>query len=483
MVWIFVAYLALTLGLGMARALKTKTQADFVLGGKKIPGWMLALSERATGESAWLLLGFSGMVYAHGLSAIWIGVGCLAGIVTSWVVLAARFRREGERYGAMTMPEYLATKFPEQGVLIRSLSTLIIVFFFVFYVGAQFVGAGKTVHETFGIRPWVGQLAAVVVILAYASVGGFVSVVAVDVLQSILMILTLVVTPIVLMVQVATSDVSLGAALHAAGPGMSSLTGGASGFAAGVLIFNNLAWFFGYLGGQPQLNARFMGMKDDRNVRIGRNIAVGWTLLAYVGVVFIGLGALALYGPKAVSDSEAILPFVLMKLFPWWLAGILLAGAVAAMVSTAQSMLLVAGSSISQDFYQGIIAKGKAADRKLLWISRVATLVVGLAGFGLALGTSDLVYAIVGYAWAGIGCSFAPAILLSFYWKRFGGLGVVTALLVGLAVTVVWIATGLEKTITARAVTFLVAMGAAIVVTLLFDRRDDGAGPGAGKTR
>ena len=481
MVWIFVAYLAVTLGLGMVKALKTKTQADFVLGGKKLPGWMLALSERATGESAWLLLGFSGMVYAHGLSAIWIGVGCLAGIVTSWVVLAAKFRAEGERYGAMTMPEYLATKFPEQGTLIRILSTLIIVFFFVFYVGAQFVGAGKTVHQTFGIRAWIGQLAAVVVILAYASVGGFVSVVAVDVLQSILMILTLVVTPIVLMVQVGTSHVRLLGALRQAGPGMSSLTGGASGFAAGVLIFNNLAWFFGYLGGQPQLNARFMGMKDDRNVRIGRNIAVGWTLLAYVGVVFIGLGALALYGPEAVSDSEAILPYVLTRLFPWWLAGILLAGAVAAMVSTAQSMLLVAGSSISQDLYQGILAKGKAADRKVLWISRIATLVVGLAGFVLALKTSDLVYAIVGYAWAGIGCSFAPAILLSFYWKRFRGPGVVTALLVGLATTIIWMAGGLEKTVTARAVTFVVAMSAAVAVTLVWPDSAAAAASGQGE--
>ncbi|MBW2702601.1 MAG: sodium/proline symporter [Deltaproteobacteria bacterium] len=481
MIGIFIGYLVLTLGLGIWKARSTKSQADFVLGGSKLPGWMLALSERATGESAWLLLGFTGFVYATGLSAIWIGVGCLLGISTAWIVLARRFRSEAERYGVLTMPEYFAAKFPRRAATIRLLSTLIIVFFFVFYVGAQFAGAGKTIESTFGIDPLWGQLISAAVILAYATMGGFVSVVAVDVFQSILMIATLVVTPIIMLVLLAGGEQSIGTALASAGGGMDSLAGGATGFAAGLLIFNNLAWFFGYLGGQPQLNARFMGMRDDRQVKIGRNIAVIWTVLAYAGAVLIGLCALALFGPGAVSDKEMILPYVLTSLFPWWLAAILLAGAVAAMVSTAQSMLLVAASSISQDVYKGIIKKGRAEDKTVLLVSRIATLGVGGLGLSLALSTSDLIYTIVSYAWAGIGCSFAPAILLSFAWKRFSSAGLVTALYAGVITTVLWLvwpnlmgllgldglAIQLEDVVTARAVTFVVAMASAVFVTLM----------------
>lgn len=467
MIWIFIAYLLFTMLIGFVQATRTKSQADFVLGGSRLPGWMLALSERATGESAWLLLGLTGFVYANGLSAIWIAVGCLTGISTAWIVLAARFRAEAARYKALTMPEYFSAKFPGKAQTIRLLSTLVISFFFVFYVGAQFAGAGKTIQVTFGLDPFWGQLLAAAVILGYASVGGFVSVVAVDSFQAILMIITLVVAPIVMLVKVLAGPVSLSQALAAAGAGMGSLTGSATGFAAGLLIFNNFAWFFGYLGGQPQLNARFMGMRDDRQVRIGRNIAVTWTLLAYTGAILIGLCALALFGPKAVPDAEMVLPYSLNRLFPWWLAGILLAGAVAAMVSTAESMLIVAGTSISQDVYKGIVRKGDVPDRRLLTVSRVATAAVGILGLALAMTTQRLIYYIVSYAWAGIGCSFAPAVLLSFYWDRFGSRGVVTALLAGLVTTVVWIATGIDQKVTAMAATFFVAIGMAVLVTLV----------------
>ena len=476
MIPVFVAYFVLTLLLGLWQARKTKSQSDFVLGDKKLPGWMLALSERATGESAWLLLGLTGFIYSTGLSGIWTGVGCLLGITTAWVVLAKKFRAEAEKYNAMTMPEYFAAKFPKKSNSIRGLSTMIIVFFFVFYVGAQFAGAGKTIFQTFNLDPVWGMILSAVVILAYATFGGFVSVVAVDTFQSILMLITLIVAPVLILIKVFAAPVTLGQAFAAAGPGFGSLTGGMTGFAAGLMIFNNLAWVFGYLGGQPQLNARFMGMKDARNVRAGRNIAVVWTIIAYGGVVVIGLGAQVLFGPNAVKDTEMILPFLLNKLFPGWLAALLLAGAVAAMISTAESMLLVAATSISEDVYKGIIKKGKAKDRTLLMISRVATLVIGILGLVMALTTKDLIYYIVSYAWAGIGCSFAPAVLLSFYWDRFTSAGVVTALVSGLVTTVVWMLAGLEKMVTARAATFVVAMGLAVLVTLL-SRKAPAPGP------
>jgi sodium/proline symporter len=436
---------------------------------------MLALSERATGESAWLLLGLTGFIYATGLSGIWTGAGCLLGITTAWVVLAKKFRREAEKFNTMTMPEYFAAKFPSKSNTIRVLSTTIIVFFFVFYVGAQFAGAGKTIFQTFGLDPFWGMVISAVVILGYATFGGFISVVAVDTFQSILMLITLVVAPILILIKVLASPVTLSQAFANAGPGFGSLTGGLTGFAAGLMIFNNLAWYFGYLGGQPQLNARFMGMKDEKNVRFGRNIAVIWTIIAYSGVIIIGVGAQVLFGPKAVSDTEMILPFLLNKMFPGWLAALLLAGVVAAMISTAESMLLLAATSISEDVYKGIIKKGRTKDRTLLTTSRVATVVIGVLGLAMALTTKNLIYYIVSYAWAGIGCSFAPAVLLSFYWDRFSSAGVVTALITGLVTTVAWMLAGLEKTVTARAATFIFAMGLAILVTLLTKKEERAA--------
>ncbi|UCD06426.1 MAG: sodium/proline symporter [candidate division WOR-3 bacterium] len=462
----FVLYLALIMGIGLYFARKKMTQADFHLGGKRIPGWALALSERATGESAWCLLGLTGFAFAAGLSSIWIAIGCVMGIAVSWLWLAREFRRERDKYDTLTLPDYLATKYAGRGKFIRWFSSIIIIFFFVLYVAAQFSGGGKTLNITFGIPVTWGIVISAVVVILYAMAGGFLSVVWTDVIQAILMIVTLVVTPIVALVAIAQSNISITSALALAGGGLDSWTGGAVGFAAGTLIFNNFSWFFGYLGGQPQLDARWMAMRSDRDVKIGSAVAIIWTLLAYAGAITLGIAAIALFGSGAVSDPEQILPFMLLKLMPPWLAGILLAGAVAAMMSTADSQLLIATSSISEDIVHKALRKD-FDDRKLVLLSRITILVVGLIALVMAFTSKSLIYTIVGWAWAGIGCSFAPAVILSFFWKRFNASGVIASLVSGFATTVVWMTTGLDSVFTARAATFIIAFVCAIVFTLL----------------
>jgi len=461
----FVLYLALIMGIGLYFARKKMTQADFHLGGKRIPGWALALSERATGESAWCLLGLTGFAFAAGLSSIWIAIGCVAGIAISWLWLAREFRRERDKYDTLTLPDYLATKYAGRGKFIRWFSSIIIIFFFVLYVAAQFSGGGKTLNITFGIPVTWGIIISAVVVILYAMAGGFLSVVWTDVIQAILMIITLVVTPIVALVAIAQSNISITSALALAGGGLDSWTGGAVGFAAGTLIFNNFSWFFGYLGGQPQLDARWMAMRSDRDVKIGSAVAIIWTLLAYAGAITLGIAAIALFGSGVVSDPEQILPFMLLKLMPPWLAGILLAGAVAAMMSTADSQLLIATSSISEDIVHKALRKD-FDDRKLVLLSRITILVVGLIALAMAFTSKSLIYTIVGWAWAGIGCSFAPAVILSFFWKRFNASGVIASLVSGFATTVVWMTTGLDSVFTARAATFIIAFVCAIVFTL-----------------
>ena len=468
----FVIYLALIMGVGVYFARKKMTQADFHLGGKKIPGWALALSERATGESAWCLLGLTGFAFAAGFSSVWIAVGCVAGITVSWLWLAKEFRRERDKYDTLTLPDYLATKYASRGTFIRWFSSLIIIFFFILYVAAQFSGGGKTLNITFGIPVTWGIIISAVIVILYAMAGGFFSVVWTDVIQAILMIITLVITPIIALIVIARSNVSIGSALTLAGGGLDSWTGGAVGFAAGTLIFNNFSWFFGYLGGQPQLDARWMAMRTDRDVKIGAAIAIGWTLLAYAGAITLGIAAIALFGTGAVSDPEQILPFVLLKLMPPWLAGILLAGAVAAMMSTADSQLLIATSSISEDIVHKALHKD-FDDRKLVLISRITILVIGLIALAMAFTSKSLIYTIVGWAWAGIGCSFAPAVILSFFWKKFNARGVIASLVSGFVTTVVWMTTGLDAIFTARAATFIIAFTCAVLVTLLFQGKRD----------
>ncbi len=461
----FIVYLCVILGVGFYFARKKMTQADFHLGGKKIPGWALALSERATGESAWCLLGLTGFAFSAGLSSVWIAMGCVAGIIVSWLWLAREFRRERDKYDTLTLPDYFATKYTRQGTFIRWFSSLIIIFFFVLYVAAQFSGGGKTLNITFGLPVTLGVILSAVVVILYAILGGFFSVVWTDVIQALLMIITLVVTPIIALVAISRSGLSITHALATAGGGVNSWVGGTIGFSVGVLIVNNFSWFFGYLGGQPQLDARWMAMKSDKDVKVGAGIAIVWTLLAYTGAIVLGLAAITLYGQGVVADPEQILPYMLIDLMPAWLAGLLLAGAVAAMMSTADSQLLIATSSISEDIIHKSLGKN-IDDRTLVLISRITILIVGAIALVLAFTSKSMIYTLVHFAWAGIGCSFSPAVILSFFWKRFSTRGVIASLVSGFIVTVLWIITGWDTVIAATVVTFCVAFLCAVIVTL-----------------
>ena len=470
--WIIVElvlYLGGMMAIGAYFARREMSQADYHMGGKKLPGWILALSERSTGESAWLILGLPGFAYSAGLSAVWIAVGCVSGIVFAWIFLARRFRSEADRYGALTFIDYFAAKFPVRARWIRWYAALLIISFYLLYVAAQFKGGGKTLLQTFGISEIWGILLTAGVVILYSSAGGFFSVVWTDAVQAILMILTFLVTPVVMGYQVLSRGLSVTGALAAAGPGMNSWFGTSVGFAAGLLVFSNFSWFFGYLGGQPQLSTRWMAMKNDRDVKAGSWVAVLWTLLAYLGALSIGWFALALYGPKAVADNELILPFALLKTVSPWLSGLLLVGAIAAIMSTASSLLLVTTSSVTEDIYHKAM-KRKASDRTLVMLSRLTLLLVGAVGLAICFLSGDTIYAIVSWAWAGIGCSFSPAVMCAFFWRRTSGAGVLACLLAGFVTTGVCMGLKLDTGFVFGG-TFAAALLAAIVFSLVFPEK------------
>ncbi len=463
----FVLYLLIMLVVGFLVSRRSKSHADFLLGGKQLPGWALAFSERATGESAWLLLGYTGFVFATGLSGVWVAVGIASGIIFSWLFLAKRFMKEAEKTGTLTLPSFLAHRFGKHGKMILWLSTILIFSFMMFYFGAQIAGAGKTLLAVFNIPTKVGAILSIIVVVILAYVGGFVTVVWTDMIQSIMMLITLVVLPIVALIQISAADLSISQALVAAGPSMDSWTGGAIGFSLGLLLFNNFAWFFGFLGGQPQLSARFMALRSEKEAKQGSFVAITWTILAYSGAFMIGITALTLYQGQVFADVEMILPFMILDLMPPWVAGVLLAGILAAIISTADSQLLVITSSVSEDIIQRAMNL-KLTEKKLVAISRLTIVAAGIVGLIIALTSKSLVFLVVSWAWAGVGCTLSPAIMLTFLWKRYSGIGVIATIVSGFVSTVIWISTPLDAIATSRFTTFFIALAFGIIFSLLF---------------
>ena len=476
---VMVTYLALLVSWGIYQGRKVKTDADFSIAGRKLPGWAAALSERATGESSWALLGLPGAAYATGLLEIWTALGCVAGIVTAWALLAWRLRDEAEKYDIKTYTDYLAKKFGSTGRWIRIVGSMTIVFFFFFYVGAQFLGGGKTLYTLFEIKPQYGMLLMATVVISYTIYGGFRSVAYTDAIQAIIMIITLIFGPIAGIIYLANHPElpffahSMGDALRNADEGYNSLTGGMTGFSAGVVIVAGFSWFFGYLGGQPQLSMRFMAIKDARHAKIARNIGIIWTLIAYVGALSLGWIGIALFGPAGLSDQEFVMPRVILEVFPPAIAGLLITGVIAAIVSSADSLLIVSATELSENIIKPIFRR-PLSQRHSLAASRIITLALAIIALAMAYASpSRLIFTMVSYVWAGIGGTFSVVILLSLFWKRYHGRAVIVTIATGMIFTILWISTGMEKVVTSRLLSFFVTGAAAILATyLLPDKRN-----------
>ena len=478
MIPIFIAYLVLTLGIAWWYSRGRKTPEGFILGGKKFSGTALALSERATGESAWLLLGLTGYAYTDGLSAIWVALGCVTGIIFIWVVMAGRLRDETERTGSMTVSSLIAKKIPGSERSIAMLSAIIVVFFFVFYIAAQFSGSGKVLNKTFGLDPFWGVIISSVVVTFYCVMGGFIAVVVTDVFQSLLMIFTLVAFPVVAFLFAGSHDVQLIKAIEEAGPAYLSFTGNKSGSAAVILVMSGLSWALGYTG-QPQLLTRMMAIRDHGGVRTARWVATVWTLFAYTGAIMIGIfgiafvhgGTLWQEAAKLSQDAEKILPVMVVTLVNPILAGVLLSGVISAMMSTASSELTVSSASITEDIYSNLW-KRLSSPKKMLYLNQAMTFAVGAVAIAMALKMQDTVYGLVSYAWSGIGSSFGPALLLLLFWKRFSRAGIFASLISGTLSTVIWknffeIQTGISE----RLASFIFAFLMAVLFSLLIPEK------------
>jgi len=430
----FLTYLVLLMIKGSLTFRFNKTIADFVLAGRRLGPWLVSFSERASGESAWLLIGLPGLALASGFNAIWPAIGCVAGILFSWTFISRRLRIQTEKHGALTLPDLFANRFSDNTHLLRIVSTMIIIFFFTIYVSAQFLAAGKVLNTIFGISQFQGMMIGAFIIVIYTIMGGFFAVAWTDLLQGTIMVFTLVLLPIVGFIELGGVG-RLSEALHNVDPSLLMVGGGKEGFPMVASILGGLGIGLGYMG-QPHLVTRFMAIRDPRKLRQGTLIAICWALLAFWGAVFVGIIGLGLFG-NIFADQEQIMPYMTKALVPAGLAGVLISGAIAAMMSTADSQLLVSTSAVSRDIYNQMMKKD-APERRLVLISRVATLIIGAIAFLLALSAQSLVYWLVLYAWAGLGASFGPALLTTLWWKKVTKQGVLAGMIVGTITVLIW---------------------------------------------
>ena len=472
---IFIIYLTLLLVIGIRTFRYNKTQEDYLLAGRSLGPWVTAFSERASGESAWLLLALPGAAIAIGLGEFWSVIGIMIGIISSWLLVAKKIRQETERYNALTIPDYFHKKYKDNSNIIRLFSTAIIAFFFLFYVSAQFHASGKVLNTLFNIDQVNGIIIGATIIILYTLMGGFYAVAWTDFIQGILMISTLTILPLVGFFEIYNNNISIFRMLESAsfvfGNNNSSFFGGRDGILAFLTVLGGLSWGLGYLG-QPHLIIRYMAIRDAKDIKIARNIAIAWAIPGVFGSFMVGIISLSYFGPDyfQINDPEKSMPLLATALLHPVLAGLFISGAVAAMMSTADSQLLVSTSAITEDFFHQYLKKD-LSEKNLLLLNRIMILILGLIAFGIAIYSQVVgnnIFSVVSYAWSGLGSAFGPALIMTLWWSKTTRKGVIAGMLVGFITTIFWSnIPDLKGIITERVTSFVFSLVAIYCVSII----------------
>ncbi|MBN2010185.1 sodium/proline symporter [candidate division KSB1 bacterium] len=461
----FIFYLTVIIGIGIfTTRFSSAGIGEYFLAGRKLKQFVVALSAVVSGRSSWLLLGVTGMAYTRGVSAVWAVVGYILVELFLFLFLAKRLRRFTERMDNITLPDFFESRFHDHSGLLRIASVTIILIFMISYIAAQFSGGGKAFYSSFGIPVSSGMVLTAAIVLIYTVLGGFLAVSLTDMIQAFFMLIALVVLPIIVIDNHGGYSVMLNSlrALDISLIDPFSLS-------VGALI--------GYIGiglgspGNPHILVRYMSIDDPRQLRWSALIGTVWNVVMAWGALYIGLIGRAVYSQSSElpgSDSENIFPFLAQTHLHPVLFGMVVAAIFAAIMSTADSQLLVAASGVVRDIYQKLIHKGREiSQQRLVWYSRIVVLLIVVIATGLALSGSQLIFWLVLFAWAGLGAALGPAIILALYWKRTTKWGIFAGFGVGTLTTIIWNQTPALKHIIYELVPgFLFATLAIIVVSL-----------------
>lgn len=449
----FIGYLALMLGIGALFSAKADSLSAFFLGGRKMNKWVVALSAQASDMSGWLLMGLPGAIFLGGFSEVWIGIGLAIGTYLNWKIVARRLRIYSHACkDSITIPDFLANRFRDKVGIARWIAALVILVFFTPYTASGFVSAAKLFTATFGIpyvtALWIGAA----VVLAYTLLGGYMAVCWTDFIQGTLMFVAIVLVPTMVINAAGGFTASIND-LNAVNPYLLNLFANADSRAAmGVVpLLSNLAWGLGYFG-MAHILVRFMSIDSPAEVKGSRRIAMTWVTISLAAAAAIGLfGHLFLaqhpeMAEAVKADPEKIFIIMINTIFNGSIvsrlfAGVLLSSILAAIMSTADSQLLVSASSFSADIYKRAIRKN-AGDKELVVVSRVTVLAVALVAVLMASNQESdffkVVMQMVSFAWAGFGAAFGPVILLALFWRRANLTGAVAGMVVGAVTVFVW---------------------------------------------
>lgn len=431
----FVVYMGVMLAVGYIAYKRTNNLSDYILGGRSLGPGTAALSAGASDMSGWLLLGLPGYALAAGYEATWIAAGLLAGTWLNWLIVARRLRVYSHAVNdSLTLPAYFEFRFEDKSRALRVISAIFILLFFLFYTSSGLVAAGKLFESTFGLSYELAVVIGTLVIVSYTFFGGFLAVSWTDVIQGLLMAAALVVVPIVALNAIGGWDVAH-AAMEAKNPNLLSFFNDVDGNALGfVAIISLVGWGLGYFG-QPHVLARFKAIGDDAALPTARRIAVLWTAICLVAALMVGWVGIGYLGEEGIGDAETVFIALIQALMHPVVAGILLAAVLAAIMSTADSQLLVSSSALAEDFYKALFRR-EATQNELVWVGRFAVVGIAMLALLFAFNPESTVLGLVSYAWAGFGAAFGPAIILSLFWKRMTRNGALAGIIVG-GVTVV----------------------------------------------
>ncbi|WP_180171457.1 sodium/proline symporter PutP [Acinetobacter sp. YH12023] len=435
----FIFYILAMLAIGLYAYKATHNFDEYILGGRSLGSVVTALSAGASDMSGWLLMGLPGAIYLSGLSEAWIAIGLIIGAWLNWLIVAGRLRVHTEyQNNALTLPDYFTSRFADRKKILRIISAVVILVFFAIYCASGMVAGARLFESLFGwnytTALWIGAIATI----SYVCIGGFLAISWTDTFQAGLMIFALLITPIIAYLALGDNSQNLAAVLETARPQASNLFEGLST----VAILSSMAWGLGYFG-QPHILVRFMAADSVKSIPNARRIGMTWMILCLGGAVAVGYIGIAYFQvhPELASVVNANPETVFMELtkilFNPWIAGIILAAILAAVMSTLSCQLLVCSTTLTEDLYKGFIRKN-ASQKELVWIGRAMVLAIAVFAITFAMNPASKVLGLVAYAWAGFGAAFGPLIILSLLWKRMTLNGAIIGMIVGAVTVIVW---------------------------------------------
>ncbi|WP_137287540.1 sodium/proline symporter [Halorussus salinisoli] len=437
-IWVlgtFGVYLLALLGIGLYSSQFMDSVGDYVIGGREIGPVVTGFSERASEMSGWLTLGVPADAYGTGIMAFLNGLGMIPADLFAWAGIAKRLRKYTELVQSVTLPTFFATRLGDDTGAVKGISAVVLMLFEGGYVGAQIVAAGTLLQILTGIEPWVGIVVGGVIVIGYTFLGGYFAVAWSDYFQGAIILGAFILLPVIAFTNMGLPFEEVAST---AGSSMTSITAGTAGWAAVFGVISYAAIGLG-VPGNPHIMVRFMGIDRVKNVRLAALVAQLFMFVAYVGAALVGLYAIAMFGDGALANPDNAMPRLTLDLLPGAVAGIVLAAALAAMMSSADSQLLVATSAVVEDVYHGFINED-ATEQELVKYSRYVTFGLGAASVAFAyLAKSTPIYTLVlDYAWGGLGAAIGPTVIATLWWKRVTAKGSAASMVVGTSTMILW---------------------------------------------